>query len=634
MRTYFKIIIVLLLFILILVGCNKRYGSYFKNNIESVLLLYSDKLITFLKDEGYSNIESDRDIIFRKYGDYDFDGKNEIVCVVTGSSGYEVIYINIEDGELFINDIIKSSGYGINEVELIDIKNYGNKVVHCKTTNGLNLVGLQLYGIDGDKFVKLADSASATGAGKDSIQDFDEDGIIDGYVQYRWSYDYLYYNVRNFYEFKDGKFVKTGMEFEPLKYPDSPEIVVQSYMKLSYLKSRENSEMKGLEDQLNLLCVDAVNTGFLFSFDDLDAIIHYSYKVGIEDGYASVIVFDLKNQTEYVKYNLKLIDNQWKILSEEVIFTFEDLLLKCIEKLDFKEVLANAVVGSYYINWEHYKDNLLEEDLADFDYIYEVDVDRDLTDELVIYKKENDTTEIFKLIDNKYKVIQKLDGEIVPIKYTDEIYYINIEYSNKFEAVNQYYIDNGKLEYLKSYTYDIFLNDGGSEINKELVALRQYFENSKYLEENLVQLYIDVLMGNVPVNVKSRFDEQYKEMYFNKERYLALDSEYGGHYSYRPSKISLVDVNGDGVYELVMNGSPTYIIYVVDGVVYARGFQSLEGNNIDVDGTLYYYERQDGKSYYNFYKMDILEDGESVVNIIEDKLSINNRLKWHNINLY
>ncbi|MEN2777120.1 hypothetical protein ABCY62_19040 [Acetivibrio clariflavus] len=219
-------------------------------------------------------IEDNEKILFYSDEDIDLDGNNEVIVAI-GTEGEDKLstyigkaYVLKEiDGEIKqIGDNFAESIYAVYEVKLISLAGDEKKYIYCGLTNGANLIGFSIFELGDKEFKEIAYSASPTGAGSDEIIDSDNDGKIDGYVQNRWSYDVLYYPVKNIYEYNNQKFELVKTEVELPEYPNTPEEIVREYIALNVLEFQKSEEVS---ERLGKLCSQDVRGGIDFSNEEL-----------------------------------------------------------------------------------------------------------------------------------------------------------------------------------------------------------------------------------------------------------------------------------------------------------------------------------------------------------------------------
>lgn len=206
---------------------------------------------------------SEEDVLFYAKEDLDRDGEPEIVLAL-GDAGddYDVVtklYVLREVGDeiMRIGDNLASDGYMTSEVRLVGLKGMEQPVIYCHLTNGVGLDGFHLYAMSDGKPKSLVYSASGTGAGDDDLVDSDGDGMYDGYVRNRYSYDVLYYNVLSVFEWQAdvGEFVPAGttVQLDPT-LPDNVNDVVYQYLSLRVIDDGHSEQIK---QRLAELCADA-----------------------------------------------------------------------------------------------------------------------------------------------------------------------------------------------------------------------------------------------------------------------------------------------------------------------------------------------------------------------------------------
>jgi hypothetical protein len=119
------------------------------------------------------------------------------------------------------------------------MKGKKHKYIAAFVTNGGGLSGFALYKV-GENDVELIEySASPTGAGIDYLVSSEDSDIYDGYVQNRYSYDVMYFNVTRYYKWNGESFHHVSTSVDVPEYPEDEEGVVRQFLKLSILDERE-----------------------------------------------------------------------------------------------------------------------------------------------------------------------------------------------------------------------------------------------------------------------------------------------------------------------------------------------------------------------------------------------------------
>lgn len=205
--------------------------------------------------------DSEDDICFFADDDMDLDGVNEII-IGTGTSGEDpsgnyvshLYILSNEDGVINqFGDNLSMSGYAVYQVKLIQMQDDPRKYLYCGLTNGASLTGFRVIGLENSTPYDICYSASPTGAGSDELMDFDNDGLYDGYTEYRWSYDVLYYPLIRTYVFENNTFRLVSTDIYLSDYPESVEDVILEYLSLSLLADQGTEEVN---QRLAELCSD------------------------------------------------------------------------------------------------------------------------------------------------------------------------------------------------------------------------------------------------------------------------------------------------------------------------------------------------------------------------------------------
>ncbi|MFD0674939.1 hypothetical protein [Cohnella sp. GCM10027633] len=272
------------------------------------------------------------DIVFSAEADLDLDGQAETVLAVgsTGEGGeVKGLYV-LRDvgGEVMrIGDNLAADAYMTNEAKLVTLQGEPKPIIYAGLTNGAELQGFQLYRMDGGKPEKLAYAASATGAGSDGLVDRDADGRFDGYVQHRYSYDTLYYDVERRFEWKpeQGAFAPYDTDValeEP--YPVDIEEVVYQFLSLGAIDDGYSAELTARLNELSSVA-DATEQSIdwdLWRIALFDAAMEIggSYSVDVKekgDSATARVVGRTETKSDDITFELAKKSGRWKIVSME-----------------------------------------------------------------------------------------------------------------------------------------------------------------------------------------------------------------------------------------------------------------------------------------------------------------------------
>ncbi|HEX9058854.1 MAG TPA: hypothetical protein VF941_01600 [Clostridia bacterium] len=167
--------------------------------------------------------------------DIDLDGQQEII-IAFGIDWVTPYVLREKNGKLEKIGEIEGNGYARCDVELVKLHNSKNKYICTKLTNGVNLSGFALYQVNGNEIKQIVYSASGTGAGNDYLSDDDKDGLYDGYIQNRYSYDVFYFNVIWSYKWNNNTFELKSTKVDFSEYPDDSESLVDEFIRLNALQ--------------------------------------------------------------------------------------------------------------------------------------------------------------------------------------------------------------------------------------------------------------------------------------------------------------------------------------------------------------------------------------------------------------
>lgn len=280
------------------------------------------------------NPDSKDDICFFAIEDMDLDGINEII-IGTGTSGdfphlncvSQLCILSNENGVIKqLGDDLCGSGYMVYQVKLIQMQDDPKKYLYFGLTNSANLTGFKIIGLADNMPYELCYSASATGAGEDILMDFNNDGQYDGYTQYRWSYDVLYYPLSRTYIFENNTFKLDKTVVDLPDYPESVRDVILQYLSLNAIVAQESEEV---DKRLAELCSDKNANHSVFPGNGLYSALHNTlmgfpngidFKINEQDDIAIVdISYQDENNSLYkYRFELKKTGNKWTIIHVEI----------------------------------------------------------------------------------------------------------------------------------------------------------------------------------------------------------------------------------------------------------------------------------------------------------------------------
>ncbi|WP_166245283.1 hypothetical protein [Paenibacillus turpanensis] len=216
------------------------------------------KVIDYVqKLEGFDSASDE--LLFYETTDLDQDGKQEAVlafgqkyenAVDTYVTHSYVLRNNGGEVEVLGSNLIGGSAYNTYEVNVIELKGSPHRYVYHGLTNGGNLSGFLLYKLEGNEIVLFDGSASATGSGMDELVSSGEDGIYDGYISDRSSYDVYYIPVQKYYHFDGSKFVLSGTSVSLPEKPTTPREALFQFLSLTALMI----DNEDLSKRLSELC--------------------------------------------------------------------------------------------------------------------------------------------------------------------------------------------------------------------------------------------------------------------------------------------------------------------------------------------------------------------------------------------
>lgn len=270
-------------------------------------------------------MNDDESVVAFVTGDIDLDGYEEAVIAISSISRdfHKVYLLKNRDGTVTsVQDGIVDTLYSIYELKLVELEDRANPVIYLGATNHGPMTGFQLSEYLDGELKTLAYSASAVGAGSDSLIDENGDGRYDGYVQERWSYDVYDYWTNRYFKLEQGEFILDRVEIYLPDYPDEPKDVVVEYVSLTLLNEADSPE---LNERLTALCpscseVDGSDLPQGISYwlrftDDLDV------SIGADDQTAQVSlpIHEDSASGGMMQFQLYQEESQWKIHSYEII---------------------------------------------------------------------------------------------------------------------------------------------------------------------------------------------------------------------------------------------------------------------------------------------------------------------------
>lgn len=243
------------------------------------------------------------------------DGKSEFDTYVSG------IYLGkyIDDKYILTDELFDSRGYTYNKVEIINMQNTEERFLYCGITNSASMFGFELYKFGSDGIELLKYSASATGSGVDELIDIDEDGTIDGYRQFRKSYDVFYYLTVRSYIWNGDSFELFEVDVDVSEYPKTVKEVVLQYLTLEYINISEEMQIISVTNRLAELSLNEFHEIAIGREILRDTFLGFEsglkFDVEETDNNANVIV-SYKNdekQTNLATFILVKRNNKWLI---------------------------------------------------------------------------------------------------------------------------------------------------------------------------------------------------------------------------------------------------------------------------------------------------------------------------------
>lgn len=317
-----------------LIGCSKLPSDEVLNQNQAATSAASQKAyINYINAHKEGDSITGEDIIFYHEEDIDLDGNKEAIIALGIQDDEDLLSSYVSDIYVLKNlgndikqigdNLALDSGYGVYDVKIINLQNKPQKYIYFGLTNGF-LRGFKILELRGEDLDQICYSASGTGSGDDELKDFNQDGQYDGYVQYRRSYDVLYFTTERTYVYKDNEFVLDDTWVDVPEYPSDPKEVIMQYLSLSLLedeKSEEvterltkifpehstqnNSENPIVPESVMLDTFMAIGEGLNIDLTDIgegcmEGTISYTDEEGMKHQY-------------YILLSTETIDRRWKI---------------------------------------------------------------------------------------------------------------------------------------------------------------------------------------------------------------------------------------------------------------------------------------------------------------------------------
>ncbi|MFZ5354582.1 MAG: hypothetical protein ACOZCL_17905 [Bacillota bacterium] len=232
---------------------NKSVVSYILNGIKTDISDNSINQPEYKKYFEFLNVNEKAVKFFKE--DIDLDGKQEVIIAFGEEYCTLKVYI-LREAEDKLQEIgqIEGQGYGVYDINLVKMRGADNKYIEATISNGAGLEGFALYRVNKDSVDMIAYSASATGAGYDILTSTTKDGIYDGYVQSRYSYDVMYFDVKRYYEWNGEYFEYISASVDVGDYPNEAEAVVEHFLKLNMLwdEDKESNDVIKRLSEINI----------------------------------------------------------------------------------------------------------------------------------------------------------------------------------------------------------------------------------------------------------------------------------------------------------------------------------------------------------------------------------------------
>lgn len=259
----------------------------------------ADPFVDKLRSLGDSEV-----VLYNLQSDIDLDGFKEAILATGTDNSIANVYLfrqSKDQVKLISKDFADGAGYGIYEVGLVTLQDQPQSYIYCGLTNGGSMNGFILYELRGNDPVQLAYSASPTGSGDDVLIDSDKDGLYDGYVQYRQSYDVMYYPTNRLFLWKKGAFIHQSTHVELPAYPTEVKEVVMQFVSLFAIDDGLSPE---ITERLGQLCT--VKT--LPQLDD----VWYGAAMDLFMGFEDKVPFEVNEKENEAEITLKCDDTEGK----------------------------------------------------------------------------------------------------------------------------------------------------------------------------------------------------------------------------------------------------------------------------------------------------------------------------------
>ena len=210
--------------------------------------------LTFLRSH---HPDLDSTVAFYAEEDLDLDGCVEAVVGLGREGAISSLFVLRDCKGIIeqIGDNLADWSYGCTSVEVVRLKGMRGRYINMVLSNGGGMTGFSLVGINGNSIRSIESATSANGSGFDRLEDFDQDGIIDGYSQSRPNPHYLDIPITLVYELANGAFLKKNgrVDSDLPPYPDSAIGVIGQFLRLDYVNEWFDSIPSPLEERLSTL---------------------------------------------------------------------------------------------------------------------------------------------------------------------------------------------------------------------------------------------------------------------------------------------------------------------------------------------------------------------------------------------
>lgn len=422
-------------------------------------------------------VESDSKVMFEELYDFNNDGVDELIIAFGYENNEEqdyiddIYYIGLIDGKYEVYDHLEHSGYHYFDVDFIHLENKENPVLYCRITNYADLEGFELYDVQSNSLHQMVYSASHTGVGYDEMLDVDEDGIYQGYLQKRESYDSLYTVLYRRYSYIDGSFVLEDISADFYNYPSTAEETVRQFLNLHTLLNNEEMDIPDVDSRINELCPKnfkpahvcsmeemmnynmSLDTPFVLRTESFEQNnITYVYQEHESDDKFPTVVYSLgENDGKWQIYDYRVIGGDKSLLSSKIDSYFEKLQYDKSELLDkYRSVLMSEVPLSFeYVVANGIEEFMLENISYDGYWLKPMrfsllDMDQDSIPELIVQGELGAAG--FTLI------IREVDGKMIAHEFSHRQMY-DLKSDGSFGATGgaaysgYFYLMFDKLEY-------------------------------------------------------------------------------------------------------------------------------------------------------------------------------------------